>query len=261
MQSKINPQKSAICLVAHPDDETILCGGTLALLAQKGVAVHVVCLTRGEGGELGEPPLASRAELGDVREQELVNAVGKLRGKSLTFLGYIDPEVGPDNALTAPTHEPVILSGQIMNCIKQFQPEVLITHGSNGEYGHPAHLLLHQMAKAAIAALIQEKYERVPAFYTLAANFPEHPYPRLANVDDTADWVLDVTPALNQKEAAALCHATQTALFVRRRSQQAGRALTVREVLLTQEAFRRHWPTSGPDVLADWLSITQGNLE
>jgi len=253
MPSEIYHQKSALCLVAHPDDETILCGGTLALLAQKGVAVHVVCLTRGEGGELGEPPLAERATLGEVREQELVNAVGKLRGKSLTFLGYVDPAVGPDNALSAPAHEPVILSGQIVNCIKQFQPEALITHGSNGEYGHPAHLLLHQMAKAAVAALIQEKYERVPAFYTFAAHYPEHPYPRLSNTDDAADWVLDVTPVLNQKEAAALCHATQNALFVRRRSEQAGRALTVREVLLTQEAFRRHWPTSGVDVLAQWL--------
>jgi LmbE family N-acetylglucosaminyl deacetylase len=255
LQSTISNQKSALCLVAHPDDETILCGGTLALLAHRGVAVHVVCLTRGEGGELGEPPLTSRAELGEMREQELVNAVGKLRGKSLTFLGYVDPEVGPDNALAAPVHEPVILSGQIVNCIKQFQPDVLLTHGSNGEYGHPAHLLLHQMAKAAVAALIEEKYERVPAFYTFAAHFENHPYPRLANADDAADWVLDVTPALDQKEAAALCHATQTALFVRRRSQQAGRPLTVREILLTQEACRRHWPTTGPDVLADWLAI------
>lgn len=254
MPSKISHQKSALCLVAHPDDETILCGGTLALLARNGVAVHVVCLTRGEGGELGEPPLANRATLGDVREQELVSAVGKLRGKSLTFLGYVDPEVGPDNALSAPTHEPVVLSGQIVNCIKQFQPDVLITHGSNGEYGHPAHLLLHQMAKAAVAALIQEKYEHVPAFYTFAASYPEHPYPRLSNTDDMADFVVDVTPVLDQKEAAALGHATQTALFVRRRSEQAGRPLTVREVLLTQEAFRRHWPKAGLDILAQWLS-------
>jgi LmbE family N-acetylglucosaminyl deacetylase len=47
---------SLLCLVAHPDDETMLCGGTQALLAARGVETHMVCLTRGEGGELGEPP-------------------------------------------------------------------------------------------------------------------------------------------------------------------------------------------------------------
>ncbi|MCS6883691.1 MAG: PIG-L family deacetylase, partial [Chloroflexaceae bacterium] len=144
---------SLLCLVAHPDDETILCGGTLALLSARGVAVHVVCLTRGEGGELGEPPLTTREQLGAVREQELVCAVQALGGKSLTFLGYIDPPIGPDGTLSAPEHNPVMLAGQIVNCIQQFRPDVVLTHGSNGEYGHPAHVLMHAMTRAAVAAL------------------------------------------------------------------------------------------------------------
>ncbi|MEK9164957.1 MAG: PIG-L family deacetylase, partial [Chloroflexota bacterium] len=98
---------SLLCFVAHPDDETVLCGGTLALLASKGAAVRVVCLTRGEGGELGEPPITDREHLGGVREQEMVCAVGKLGGKSLTFLGYTDPTVGPDDTLFSPEHDPV----------------------------------------------------------------------------------------------------------------------------------------------------------
>lgn len=47
-------------MVAHPDDETRLTGGLLARLAAQGVDVHLPCLTRGEGGEVGEPPLATR---------------------------------------------------------------------------------------------------------------------------------------------------------------------------------------------------------
>ena len=43
-----------LAFFAHPDDETMLCGGTLALLAQNGASVHYLCATRGEGGELGE---------------------------------------------------------------------------------------------------------------------------------------------------------------------------------------------------------------
>ncbi|MGQ0604676.1 MAG: PIG-L deacetylase family protein [Anaerolineales bacterium] len=246
--------KSAICLVAHPDDEIILCGGALALLAVRGVAVHVVCLTRGEGGELGEPPLATRERLGDVREAEMVNAVQALGGKSLTFLGYVDPTVGPDESLFAPVHDPVVLAGQIINCVKQFRPQVLLTHGSNGEYGHPAHKLLHDMSRVAIASLIEEKYAPVPAWWTFAAAYLAHPYPRLSNADDPADLIVEVASVLDRKEAAARCHTTQNALFVRRRSEQAGRTLTVREVLLPEESFRRHWPTNGPGVLETWLN-------
>jgi LmbE family N-acetylglucosaminyl deacetylase len=243
---------SLVCLVAHPDDETMLAGGTLALLGLRGVAVHVACLTRGEGGELGEPPRCARAELGDVREQEMVCAVGKLGGKSLTFLGYVDPEIGPDDALSAPEHDPVMLSGQIVSCIKQFKPDVVLTHGSDGEYGHPAHKLLHLMTRVAVESLGAD----APRMYSFAATYPEHPYPRLSNASDLADLVVDVRGARDRQEAAALCHATQNALFVRRRSEQAGRALSVREVLLPREAFHRHWPKDGPrqDIFYDWLT-------
>jgi LmbE family N-acetylglucosaminyl deacetylase len=75
-------------------------------------------------------------------------------------------------------------------------------------------------------------------------------------VDDPADLIVDVSAFLDQKEAAALCHATQNALFVRRRSERAGRQVTVREALLTEEAFHRHWPASpvDGDAFVKWLS-------
>lgn len=246
---------SLLCLVAHPDDETMLCGGTLALLAARGVAIHLVCLTRGEGGEVGEPPRCAQAELGQVREQEMVCAVGKLGGKSLTFLGYVDPVVGPNAELAAPEHDPVTLSGQIVSCVRQFRADVVLTHGSNGEYGHPAHKLMHVMAQVAVAALSETPGVVAPFFYSFAALYAGHPYPRLANADDPADLVVDVSAQLDKKEAAALCHATQNALFVRRRSEQAGRPLTVREVLLPEEAFRRQQPTptAARDLFREWL--------
>src|SRR5262245_46037935 len=168
---------SLVCLVAHPDDETILCGGTLALLAARGVDVHVVALTRGEGGDLGEPARADRQHLGEVREQEMVCAVGKLGGKSLTFLGYVDPTVGEGEVLYAPEHDPTLLSGQIIASLKQTSAQVLLTHGTNGEYGHPAHKLVHQSALVAAAAL----GDAAPLVYSFAAAYANHPYPRLSN--------------------------------------------------------------------------------
>lgn len=242
---------SLLCLIAHPDDETILCGGTLALLAARGIDVHVACLTRGEGGEMGEPPLCDRAQLGEVRERELVCAIGKLGGKSLTFLGYVDPVIGPGEALGAPPHDPAMLSGQIIASLRQAQAQALLTHGSDGEYGHPAHKLMHTLALVAAASLGDE----APLVYSFAASYPEHPYPRLANASDPADVVVDVSAYLDQKEAAARCHATQNALFVRRRSEAAGRLMTVREVLLAEEAFRRQWPAQAAagDIFLKWL--------
>jgi LmbE family N-acetylglucosaminyl deacetylase len=243
---------TALCLVAHPDDETILCGGTLALLASRGVAVHVVCLTRGEGGEMGEPPLCTRAELGQVRERELACAVEQLGAHSLAFLGYVDPVVGADGQVYAPEHNPALLQAQVTEHLRRTSAGVVITHGSQGEYGHPAHRLVHAAALFAAAALGLD----APLVYSFAAHHAAHPYARLANARDLADLVLDVSPYLPQKEAAALCHATQNALFVRRRSEAAGRQLTVREVLLAQESFRCQWPPAPPadDIFRQWVA-------
>lgn len=261
---------SLLCFVAHPDDETILCGGTLALLAAQGAEVHVVCLTRGEGGELGEPPITDREHLGGAREQEMVSAVGQLGGKSLTFLGYTDPAIGQDDALFAPEHDPVMLAGQITAAVKQFKADAVLTHGSNGEYGHPAHVLMHQMTLAAVAGLHKEQGEHTgsplpansygqthmsaPFLYTFSASFPDHPRPRLANADDPADIVLDVSSVLDKKESAALCHKTQNALFVRRRSQELGRPVTVREALLAVESLHRIFGSS-QDELSQLLKV------
>lgn len=229
---------SVLCLVAHPDDETILAGGILALLASHGAAVHYVCATRGEGGELGEPPQASRETIGETREAEMVCAVGRLGGKSLTFLGYVDPLVGPNGELDAFETDPVYFAGQIGMSVRQVHADAIITHGSNGEYGHPAHLLVHRAARLAVETF----GEGAPALYSFAATFPGHPRPRLANADDEAHIVVDIAPAFEQKLAAAECHKSQQALFVRRRSQEEGRPMSLREVLLTREALRRHWP-------------------
>jgi len=227
-----------LAFFAHPDDETILAGGTLALLAKVGAEVHFLCATRGEGGEIGEPPVCSLGELGEVREQELVCAVRSLGGKSLTFLGYTDPPVGPQGELQAYSQDLTLLAGQVAASLRQFSIDAVISHGSNGEYGHPAHVLTHQAARVAVESL----GEQAPLLYTIGAAFPEHPRPRLANQDDPAHMVLDISSVLDQKTRAALCHRTQHALFVRRPSKEQGRHMTVPEVLQRVESLHRHYP-------------------
>lgn len=237
---------NALVVFAHPDDETMLCGGTLALLAKEGWKVHYLCATHGQGGEVGDPPVCTVDELGNVREGELVCAVGSLGGSSLTFLGYVDPQVGPDDRLFPFEADLDTFAGQIADSILQHKAALVITHGSNGEYGHPAHLLTHQAAVAAVTGLSKG----APLLYTMQAAYPEHPHPRLANKDDPAHLVLDVSSVKVRKTNAALCHRTQHAMFIRNVSKDLGYPVSLEEVVILEESLHRNYPPVPEDEIA-----------
>ena len=227
-----------LAFFAHPDDETMLCGGTLALLARQGATITLLCATRGEGGENGEPPVCSRDALGAVRSQELICAGQALGLAQVEFLNYIDPTVGPDNTLYPFTDDETFLTGQVLAMIQRTQAGALISHGSNGEYGHPAHQLCHRAAQAAVKALGAS----APLFYTIQAAYAGHPRERLMNAADPAHLVLDCSEVLAEKTAAAVCHVTQHALFIRNTSRELGRTVTVPEVIRTEESLHRAYP-------------------
>jgi LmbE family N-acetylglucosaminyl deacetylase len=222
-----------LCVVAHPDDETVFAGGTLALLASRGAEAGILCCTRGEGGEAGEPPLCSRAELGAVREAELRCAARALRCAFVEFLPFRDPDVGPDDSLFPFADSSQTVIPWIQKVMEARRPDAVITHGSSGEYGHPAHLLAHQscLAAASLAA--------VPCVYTFGADFPAHPRKRSANRNDPADFIVEIDPVFERKLAALECHRTQHALFVRRPSAEAGHPVSLREAVVRVESFHR----------------------
>lgn len=234
-----------LCVVAHPDDETMLCGGTLAALAARGLDIHVLCATRGEGGELGEPPLCTREELGRVREDEMRCACQTLGARQVTFLDYVDPLVGPEDSLSPFTADELGLQDHLMIHMRDLRPDIVLTHGRDGEYGHPAHKLLHRATWAAFQQMLPQR-NGATYFYTIAAAIPGLD-DRLFNDSEPADLVFELegTPWLDAKEAAALCHITQHALFKRRK-----KARTVREVLRRIEGLHRYWPADASDAQA-----------
>ncbi|MBN2472497.1 MAG: PIG-L family deacetylase [Anaerolineae bacterium] len=230
--------KNLVGVFAHPDDETIMLGGTLAMLAQRGVRTHIVCATRGEGGDMGVPPLvAERALLGAAREAELRCALAELGSPTLALLGYIDPDVGPENILGPFDADFDTLVSQIGTQITAHIPNpaqgVVVAHGPDGEYGHPAHKLIHHATREAVARCAPE----VP-FYTVAAavnGLDDH----LWNDSRTAQFVLDITPWAEAKIAAMECHRTQHNLFLRRR-----KLTRVRDALRKYESFYRESPSA-----------------
>jgi LmbE family N-acetylglucosaminyl deacetylase len=217
---------------AHPDDETILGGGLLALLASDINEVHYMCCTRGEGGECGTPPLCNQNALGDFRENELKCAVENLGGKSLNILDFIDPMVGPENTLFSFTEDIEKISTQIKDFIQREKIDVIITHGSNGEYGHPGHKTVYQAANLVINNYFPNLY-----WYTVQAFYPNSTKAHLLNKNDVASWIIDVSSVLNQKIKAALCHKSQHSLFTRRKSTELGREVSVEEVISFQESY------------------------
>ena len=221
---------------AHPDDE-LYAAGLLACLAARGVEVHLLYLTRGEGGSTGTPPVATREGLGAAREAEVRASAAALGARSVEFLGYVDPV--PQGKALAPEVDPGHLAARITEVLRKHSAEALLTHGSNGEYGHPAHRLMHQAGR------------RVPriARYTFNAAAPGVSLWGGVNADDPADLVFDPEPWHGAKARAFASHVSQRHIWLR----PGGPA--TEEEYLRQSGVRetlRHW--DGPDLLREWLS-------
>jgi N-acetylglucosamine malate deacetylase 2 len=223
--------KSALALFAHPDDETVLAGGIIRLMTQQGVNVHIVSATRGEGGETGEPVIrVPRDELGAVRVRELQCAARTL-GATAETLDYVDPLIGPDDALCAFDCDFGTLARQFGALAVRHRADLVLTHGTDGEYGHPAHVLVHRAVMEGVRAAAPQTM-----IYTVAADVPgieDHMW----NQNQPAHFAIDIRAWGEAKIAAMECHVTQHALFVRRRKLQ-----TVREALRTVESVRRVHP-------------------
>ena len=128
----------------HPDDEAYSCGGTLALLARQGAAVHVLAATRGERGrDLRDRP-GDTASVGDVRADELRASCAALGVRVPLFLDL--PDGGLDSS-DFPT-----VAGALIRAIREVRPHIVLTLGQDGVYGHPDHLALHRLVVAAYGA-------------------------------------------------------------------------------------------------------------
>lgn len=137
-----------MAVLAHPDDESLGVGGTLAKYAAEGVETFLVTATRGEKGRFhghrDGPEYPGVARLAEIREQELRAAASVLGVHDVTLFDYKDQEVDQAN--------PAEAIGLIAAQIRRVQPHVVITFGPDGAYGHQDHIAISQFTSAAIVA-------------------------------------------------------------------------------------------------------------
>ncbi len=158
-----------MAVLAHPDDESLGNGGILAKYAAEGIEIHLVTATRGEYGWLGDEDENPGPEaLGKLRESELRDAADVLSLSSVHFLDYQDGELDAAH--------PAEVIAKIAGQIRQIKPDVVVTFGPYGGYGHPDHIAISQFTAAAIveAASSSSSYyqnltpHQVPKLYYMA---------------------------------------------------------------------------------------------
>ncbi len=140
-----------MAVLAHPDDESLGLGGTLATYAARGVETYLVTATRGERGRyFHNEDRPDDAQVGRVREGELRAAARELGVRDVTLLGYVDKELDRADADEA--------LGRIVAAIRRVRPQVVVTFDPFGAYGHPDHVAICQLATAAVAAAVDPDF-------------------------------------------------------------------------------------------------------
>lgn len=141
----MNEPLRLMAVLAHPDDESLGFGGTLAKYAAEGVEVSLVMATRGENGWQGDPAAnPGPAELGRIREAELRAAAGALGVREIVLLDELDGRLASAGTAT--------VAARVAGEVRRLRPDVVVTFGPDGAYGHPDHIAISRLTTAAIVA-------------------------------------------------------------------------------------------------------------
>jgi LmbE family N-acetylglucosaminyl deacetylase len=227
------PVPTLLAVHAHPDDETITTGGTLARYSAEGVRTVVVTCTR---GDLGWRNGVEADDVGELRQHELEAAVTKLGVSRLVQLGYLDsgmvgkPENQRPGALCAARLDEA--AERLAQVVREERPDVMICYDETGGYGHPDHVRAHEVAVSAYtragAATPRKLYfVRFPLTWSrrfvlsLRAAGIDAPWSAVSGADagpcatligvpdDLVTTTIDVRAYAKTKCAALACHRSQ----------------------------------------------------
>jgi N-acetyl-1-D-myo-inositol-2-amino-2-deoxy-alpha-D-glucopyranoside deacetylase len=229
---------------AHPDDETIGSGATMARYVGEGAHVTLITCTLGEEGEILVPELSQLAadqadQLGGWRIAELADAMRRLGVTDHRFLGgagrFRDSGMMGTAANAKPrafwraAEEAEVFDAAVealVAVIDEVRPQVVVTYDENGGYGHPDHVMAHRVAMAAVEratwSVAKVYWTALPRSVMAAGldalkSYPDSPFAAVHSVDDlpflTDDALvttgIDAQPYLPAKTAALAAHASQ----------------------------------------------------
>ncbi len=134
--------RTILVVFAHPDDESLACGGTIARLADAGARVVLLCATRGEKGAVSDPSLVATEDVGTVRSRELDQAAKVLGISDVLIFDHPDGDLRW--ADVAALHVEIVLA------IQKYKPDGVITFGEDGLYWHLDHIGVHERTFTAV---------------------------------------------------------------------------------------------------------------
>jgi len=213
---------------AHPDDESIATGGTMAQLAADGHRTVLVLATMGEHGEVDDGVLGPGESLGDRRVVETHASAEVLGVAAVHFLGYVDSGMmgTPENDLPGSFWGADVdeAAEKLAAILRSEGADVLTVYDENGNYGHPDHIKVHRVGvRAAELAGVTEVYESTVNKDEMERTFAELAEKgQLGDLDDAPDEEIDlgmpeavlttrvdVTTWVETKRASMRAHASQ----------------------------------------------------
>lgn len=214
---------TAVFFHAHPDDEAIATGGTMATLADAGHRVVLVLATRGEVGEPREGVLADGERLGDRRSVEARRS-GELLGASrVEFLGYEDSgmigEPTNDNPRCFWQADVEEAAAELAEILRDEQADLLTIYDDHGGYGHPDHIQVHRVglraaALAGVDTVFQSTMNRDHLQRQMdeaidEADAPDIDRSEFGSPDEMITHAIDVGASIDRKRRAMLTHESQ----------------------------------------------------
>lgn len=200
-----------LVVMAHPDDESMGCGGLILRHTRAGIPVYLICATRGEAGWTGKPLGAKRENLADIRTHELEEAAVALAISAVELWDYPDGGVARVDAQE--------ITQRIWEQITRLRPKAVVGWGPDGAYGHPDHIAVG--ASTDIAVTSMSEGDR-PALYHIAVDQQAADFykeaARLAGdgkslplvVNDHVDLAIDLdSDEVMMKLRAIDCHRSQ----------------------------------------------------
>jgi len=170
------PDRGVLFVHAHPDDESMSTGGTMARLVAEGVRVDLVTCTDGAEGEIHDPtldPEEARPRLAEIRAAELACSVDALGGGKIHhhLLGYRDSGMMGTDANEHPESfwkaDVTQATSRLVEIVRQARPAAIVSYDENGNYGHPDHINAARIARDAYRASAGTDWQ-VSRFYEVA---------------------------------------------------------------------------------------------